>query len=65
MSGDSGYRTGRVVGLASTAALGGFLFGFDSAVINGANTAIASTYDLGSGVMAFVVSIALKLPSPF
>ncbi len=59
MSGDSGYRTGRVVGLASTAALGGFLFGFDSAVINGANTAIASTYDLGSGVMAFVVSIAL------
>jgi sugar porter (SP) family MFS transporter len=53
------YRTGRVVGLASTAALGGFLFGFDSAVINGANTAIAQTFDLGSGAMAFVVSIAL------
>lgn len=59
MVGSRDYRTGRVVGLASTAALGGFLFGFDSAVINGANTAIASTYDLGSGVMAFVVSIAL------
>jgi len=54
-----GYRTGRVVKLASTAALGGFLFGFDSAVINGANSAIASTFDLGSGVMALVVSIAL------
>ncbi len=54
-----GYRTGRVVRLASTAAMGGFLFGFDSAVINGANTAIAQTFDLGSGVMAFVVSIAL------
>jgi sugar porter (SP) family MFS transporter len=54
-----GYRTGRVVRLASTAAMGGFLFGFDSAVINGANTAIAETFDLGSGVMAFVVSIAL------
>ncbi len=54
-----GYRTGRVVRLASTAALGGFLFGFDSAVINGANTAIAETFNLGSGLMAFVVSIAL------
>ena len=53
------YRTRRVIRLASTAAMGGFLFGFDSAVINGANTAIAETFDLGSGVMAFVVSIAL------
>ena len=53
------YRTGRVVRLASTAAMGGFLFGFDSAVINGANTAIAETFGLSSGVMAFVVSIAL------
>ncbi len=54
-----GYRTGRVVRLSVTAALGGFLFGFDSAVINGANTAIAETFGLGSGAMAFVVSIAL------
>ena len=54
-----GYSTGRLVGLASTAAMGGVLFGFDSAVINGANTAIATTFDLGSGMMAFVVSIAL------
>ncbi len=54
-----GYRTGRVVRLASTAAMGGFLFGFDSAVINGANTAIAETFGLSSGMMAFVVSIAL------
>ena len=54
-----GYRTARVVGLASTAALGGFLFGFDSAVINGANTAIAAKFGLSSGVMALVVSIAL------
>lgn len=54
-----GYRTVRVVRLASTAALGGFLFGFDSAVINGANTAIAETFGLSSGMMAFVVSIAL------
>jgi sugar porter (SP) family MFS transporter len=53
------YRTGRVVRLAGTAAMGGFLFGFDSAVINGANTAIAAHFNLGSGLMAFVVSIAL------
>jgi SP family sugar:H+ symporter-like MFS transporter len=53
------YRTGRVIRLASTAAMGGFLFGFDSAVINGANTAIAATFNLNSGLMAFVVSIAL------
>jgi SP family sugar:H+ symporter-like MFS transporter len=39
--------------------MGGFLFGFDSAVINGANTAIANTFGLSSGMMAFVVSIAL------
>ena len=53
------YRTRRVVRLASTAAMGGFLVGFDSAVINGANTAIAQTFGLGAGFMAFVVSIAL------
>ena len=53
------YRTGRVIRLASAAAMGGFLFGFDSAVINGANTAIAETFGLSSGLMAFVVSIAL------
>ena len=53
------YRTGRVVGLATTAALGGFLFGYDSAVINGAASAIKSTFGLGSFALGFVVSIAL------
>jgi sugar porter (SP) family MFS transporter len=53
------YRTGRVLGLASTAALGGFLFGFDSAVINGASSAIKTTFSLGSFALGFVVSIAL------
>ena len=41
------YRTGRVVGLATSAALGGFLFGYDSAVINGASSAIKTTFGLG------------------
>lgn len=53
------YRTGRVVGLATTAALGGFLFGYDSAVINGASSAIKSTFGLGDFALGFVVSIAL------
>lgn len=53
------YRTGRVVGLATTAALGGFLFGYDSAVINGAKGAIQNTFALGDFAIGLVVSIAL------
>jgi SP family sugar:H+ symporter-like MFS transporter len=53
------YRTGRVVGLASTAALGGFLFGYDSAVINGAVSALKSLFELSDIAIGFVVSIAL------
>ena len=37
---DEGGSQGAVVLLASVAALGGFLFGYDSAVINGAVGAI-------------------------
>lgn len=53
------YRTGRVVGLAATAALGGFLFGYDSAVINGATGAIKSIFGLSDIAIGLVVSIAL------
>jgi MFS transporter, SP family, sugar:H+ symporter len=53
------YRTGRVVGFAATAALGGFLFGYDSAVINGATSAIKSLFGLSDLAIGFVVSIAL------
>ena len=53
------YRTGRVVGLAATAALGGFLFGYDSAVINGAASALKSLFGLSDLAIGFVVSIAL------
>jgi len=53
------YRTGKVVGFASVAAIGGFLFGFDSAVINGASSAIKSTFDLNAFWLGFVVAIAL------
>lgn len=53
-------RTGRVVALAVVAALGGFLFGYDSSVINGANKAVFAEFSITSGfVQGFVVSIAL------
>ncbi len=54
-----GYHTSRVVGLAAVAALGGFLFGFDTAVINGAVDAMQSDFEMGAGLTGFVVSSAL------
>ncbi|MFV0457831.1 MAG: sugar porter family MFS transporter [Actinomycetales bacterium] len=54
-----GYHTGKVVQLAAVAALGGFLFGFDTAVINGAVNAMRDDFGIGSGLTGFVVSSAL------
>nr|WP_307844837.1 sugar porter family MFS transporter [Actinotalea solisilvae] len=45
--------------LATVAALGGFLFGFDTAVINGAVTAIRDEFGMGAGLTGFAVSSAL------
>ncbi|MFD5077115.1 sugar porter family MFS transporter [Streptomyces sp. NPDC058371] len=50
---------GHVIFIAAAAAMGGFLFGYDSAVINGAVEAIRSRYDIGSGTLAQVIAIAL------
>ncbi len=53
-------RTGKVVGLAIIAALGGFLFGYDSSVINGANSAVFYEFNItNSELQGFVVAIAL------
>ena len=52
----------RVIAVSIAAALGGFLFGFDTAVINGAVDALAgdvSGFDLGVGLKGFAVSSAL------
>ncbi|WP_462418771.1 sugar porter family MFS transporter [Kytococcus sp. Marseille-QA3725] len=49
----------QVVMLALVAALGGFLFGYDSAVINGGVNAIQERYGLSSSMIGFVVAIAL------
>ena len=53
------YHTGRAVMLAAVAALAGFLFGFDTAVINGAVTAVRDEFEMGSFLTGFVVSSAL------
>lgn len=61
----SGARTAHpehlahVVFIAAAAAMGGFLFGYDSAVINGAVEAIRGRYDIGSAALAQVIAIAL------
>jgi SP family sugar:H+ symporter-like MFS transporter len=53
-------HVGRVTALAVIAALGGFLFGYDSSVINGANKAIYERFDVTGGLFqGFVVSVAL------
>ena len=53
-------HTGRVVAIATIAALGGFLFGYDSSVINGANKAVFYQFQVSDKVMqGFVVAIAL------
>jgi MFS transporter, SP family, sugar:H+ symporter len=50
---------GPVVLVAGSAALGGFLFGYDTAVINGTVDAIQSQFHMSNLVLGFVVSSAL------
>jgi len=49
----------KVVGLAVAGAVGGFLFGFDSAVVNGAVDAIEKDFDLLPALVGFAVASAL------
>lgn len=53
------FHTAKAVQLAAVAALGGFLFGFDTAVINGAVNAMRSAFEMGPGLTGFTVSSAL------
>lgn len=45
--------------IVSIAALAGFLFGYDSAVINGATEAIRTQFNASSGILGFAVASAL------
>jgi SP family sugar:H+ symporter-like MFS transporter len=56
---EPGESHGAVTRCAATAALGGFLFGYDSAVINGAVKAIGDRFNTSAGVLGFAVSSAL------
>jgi SP family sugar:H+ symporter-like MFS transporter len=56
---EPGESHGTVIRLSVTAALGGFLFGYDSAVINGAVDAIGKKFSASSAVLGFTVSSAL------
>ncbi|MEV4217898.1 sugar porter family MFS transporter [Nonomuraea sp. NPDC049725] len=50
---------GHVVFIAAAAAIGGFLFGYDSSVINGAVVGIQRHFAVGAVETGFVVAIAL------
>ncbi|WP_159944429.1 MULTISPECIES: sugar porter family MFS transporter [unclassified Nocardiopsis] len=45
--------------IAMAAAMGGFLFGYDSAVINGAVPAIRERFEVGPATLGFIVASAL------
>lgn len=51
--------TARVLGISLAAAMGGFLFGFDTAVINGAIDAMSADFELTGFLQGFTVSSAL------
>lgn len=50
---------GHVIFITAAAAMGGFLFGYDSSVINGAVEGIRGKYEIGSAALAQVIAIAL------
>ena len=49
----------KAIGLSVAAAIGGFLFGFDSSVINGAVDAIETDFELSATLTGFAVAVAL------
>ena len=62
MSETSGSPTplnGRIIGISLAAAMGGFLFGFDTAVINGAIDAMSEDFGISGFLQGFAVSSAL------
>ena len=52
-------HSGKVIRIASVAALGGLLFGYDSAVINGAVAALQDEFAINNVTLGFAVASAL------
>ncbi|MFT2816158.1 sugar porter family MFS transporter [Leifsonia sp. A12D58] len=52
-------QTARVITLAVAGAVGGFLFGFDSSVVNGAVDALQGQFELSQALTGFAVASAL------
>ncbi|MGH3548950.1 MAG: sugar porter family MFS transporter [Pseudonocardiaceae bacterium] len=59
MSGVDQRTTAKVILISAVAAVGGFLFGFDTAVINGAVDSIRGAFRLSPALTGFAVSCAL------
>ena len=62
MAADSTTRTpmnGKILAISVAAAMGGFLFGFDTAVINGAIDAMSDQFAISGWLQGFAVSSAL------
>ncbi|WP_434992804.1 sugar porter family MFS transporter [Arthrobacter sp. Ld5] len=58
-SADQPRHLARVIGITMAAAVGGLLFGFDTAVINGAVDSIQADFGLSASVLGFTVAITL------
>jgi sugar porter (SP) family MFS transporter len=59
MAVEDNYNVGHVIMITLSAAIGGFLFGFDSSVINGANVALKGYFNCNDMQLGLAVSLAL------
>ncbi|WP_055698119.1 MULTISPECIES: sugar porter family MFS transporter [Streptomyces] len=50
---------GHVIFITAAAAMGGFLFGYDSSVINGATVAIQHRFDVDANMLGWIIATAL------
>lgn len=56
---NDGEISTKLIFIAATAALGGFLFGYDSSIINGTVDAVRNQFELSAAMVGFTVSCAL------
>lgn len=59
MAQNKSFNIGHIALITLSAAIGGFLFGFDSSVINGANAALKVHFNASDFALAWAVSLTL------